>query len=57
MKENFALSNINIGGTSYIKVYTIDIVYTFCYAGGIKGDDRYVDGTGYNSKKRMECSL
>lgn len=40
-----------------LEVYTVDIVYTFCYDGGIEGDDRYVDGTGYNCKKRMECDL
>lgn len=49
--------NINIALTSYTEMYTVDIVYTFCYDGGIKGDDRYVDGTGYNCKKRMECCL
>ena len=25
-----------------LEVYTVDIVYTFCYDGGIEGDDRYV---------------
>ncbi len=40
-----------------LEAYTVDIVYTFCYDGGIEGDDRYVDGTGYNCKKRMERGL
>lgn len=40
-----------------LEVYTVDIVYTFCYDGGIEGDDRYVDGTGYHCKKRMERGL
>lgn len=31
-----------------IKVYTIDIMYTFEYNGGSKGDDRYVDGASDN---------
>ena len=28
-------------------MYVLDTMYTFCYDGGIKGDDRYVNGTGY----------
>lgn len=42
---------------SYSKAYTIDTVYALLYDGGIKGDDAYVDGTGYHCKKRMECVL
>lgn len=49
--------NINIRCKSYNKVYIIDIVHTLLYDGGIKGDDKYVDGTGYNCKKRMERGL
>lgn len=49
--------NIKIGRTSYAKVYTIDTVYTLAYDEGIKGDDKYVDGTGYNCEKRVEFSL
>lgn len=45
------------GITSYNKVYTVDIVCTLLYDGGIKGDDSYVDGTSYDCKERMECSL
>lgn len=33
------------------------MMYIFCYGGGIKGVDRYVNGTGYNGEKRMECCL
>ena len=36
------LNNIIKG--RYNKAYIIDIVYTFCYNGGNKGDDRNVDG-------------
>lgn len=42
---------------SYNKVYTVDKVYTFVIIGGYKGDDQYVDGTGYGCKEGMECCL
>lgn len=52
------LSNsIKVEQSSYTKVYTIDIVYTLAYDGGVKGDDRYVNGTGDCCKKRMERGL
>lgn len=53
----------NVGRTSYTKVYIVaivyivDIMYILPYDKDTKGDDRYVDGTGYNCQKRMECSL
>lgn len=54
----------NVGRTSYTTkvyivgiMYIVDIVYILSYDKNTKGDDRYVDGTGYNCKKRMECSL
>ena len=54
----------NVGRTSYTTkvyivgiMYIVDIVYILSYDKNTKGDDRYVDGTGYNSKKRMERGL
>lgn len=56
-QKNISLPYIFLFHPAYNKAYTIGIMYVFDIIGGTKGDDRNVNGTGNERKKRMEHGL